>query len=152
MPSLNELIQRQNEIIDRVGWAVMHILPTDADPDTAVPYAYTVGLTAKAAPELVITGLPPHTAHVLLNDMATRVADTGPIADGSRIHDLIDGLDAVIINGTSVGQISAGAAVARYGADRVQLQQIVWPDPHGNLPWDAGYRADLYIQPLLDRP
>ncbi|WP_327007617.1 hypothetical protein OHA72_10300 [Dactylosporangium sp. NBC_01737] len=46
MPGIEDLIRRQQEIIEWVGWAVMLIHPTD-DPDTVMPYAYTASLTAR---------------------------------------------------------------------------------------------------------
>ena len=153
MPGLDDFLHRQTEIIDRVGWAVMHILPTDDDPDTVAAYSYTVGLTAKIAPEFVITGLPPDTAEQLLNDMAGRVFHgAGPVAHGTRVADLISGFDAIIVDGTATEQVVAGAALARYGADQVRLQQIVWPDPQGRFPWDTGYSFAADSQPLIGRP
>jgi hypothetical protein len=45
MPGIEDWRRRQDHIIDTVGWAVTHVLPTDDDPDTTTPFAYTVGLT-----------------------------------------------------------------------------------------------------------
>ena len=45
MVEFDDLMRRQDEIIDRVGWAVTMVLPTDDDP--GAPFAYTVGLTAR---------------------------------------------------------------------------------------------------------
>ena len=59
MPGIDDFLHRQTEIIERVGWAVMHILPTDDDPHTGVRSSDTVGLSARIAPEFVTTGLPP---------------------------------------------------------------------------------------------
>jgi hypothetical protein len=58
MPGVQDWLRRQQQIIDDVGWAVTHIVPTDGDPDTTIPFAYTVGLTAHGYPELLIAGLP----------------------------------------------------------------------------------------------
>jgi hypothetical protein len=65
MSNIDDFLRRQQEIIDTVGWAVMHVLPTADDPDTTTPFAYTVGLTAHH-PELPIAGLPPEIGHGLL--------------------------------------------------------------------------------------
>ncbi|GAA3302502.1 DUF4262 domain-containing protein [Dactylosporangium vinaceum] len=150
MPGLEDFVRRQTEIIQRVGWAVMHILPTEDDADTVAPYSYTVGLTARIAPEFVITGLHPDTAQHLLNEIAGRVHHgAGTIAHNTRVADLIAGFDAVIIDGTPTDQIIPSAAIARYGADQVRLQQVVWPDPNGRLPWEPGYSLGLDSQPLI---
>ncbi|MEV6932101.1 DUF4262 domain-containing protein [Dactylosporangium sp. NPDC051485] len=148
MPGIEDLIRRQHEIIERVGWAVMLIHPTADDPDTVMPYAYTVGLTARALPEVVVTGLPLDLAHHLLNAMAERVLNDGPVAHGTRMHQLLAGYDAVIIDGRPTDEVTPGAAIARYGADRVRLQQIVWPDQHGTFPWQQGCTLDPHSQPL----
>lgn len=112
MPGLNDFVRRQTEIIERIGWAVMHVLPNRGAASTVAPYSYAVGLTARIAPEFVITGLLPEVAQQLLNDMARSVFHgTGPIAHATRMADLIAGLDAVIIDGAPTGQITPSAAV-----------------------------------------
>jgi hypothetical protein len=70
---------------------------------------------------------------------------------GARIGDLIADYDAVIVDGEASDTINPGAAIARYGADRVRLQQIVWPDPRGRFPWDPGYTYDPALQPLIGK-
>lgn len=153
MSNIDVVLRRQEQIIDRVGWAVMHVLPTDDDPDTTTPFAYTVGLSAHDDPELLIAGLPPEVAHGLLNDLAGRVYDRAErFTHGQRIDDLIAGYDAVLVEGAPIDELLPGVAIARYGRDQVRLQQVVWPDQQGRFPWDAGYDVDPRIQPLIARP
>ena len=54
MADFDGLLRNQDNIIDRVGWAVTAVLPTPEDPGT--PFAYTAGLTSHSHPELVIAG------------------------------------------------------------------------------------------------
>jgi hypothetical protein len=146
---LHALLAKQDHHIADVGWAVTLVIP-DADE---APFAYTVGLTAHTAPELVITGLPPDIAHTLLNDMATRALHHGARwQHRDRVTDLFAGFDSMVINGAANDLITPGTANARYGARRVRLQQIVWPDPDGNFPWETGYRYPATDQPLLTPP
>ena len=153
MPDIDDLLRRQDEIIDRVGWAVMHILPTENDPDTATPFAYTVGLTAHRHPELLIAGLPPEVARRLLNDLAGRLYDTAErFTHGQRISDLIAGYDTVIVEGPVTDELLPGLAIARYGREQVRLQQVVWPDPQGRFPWEAGYDLERHAQTLIAHP
>jgi hypothetical protein len=153
VPDPNDFLRRQQQIIDTVGWAVMHVLPTEDETDTTTPFAYTVGLTAHDYPELLIAGLPPDVAHGLLNDLASRVYDKAErFTDGQRISDLIAGYDAVVVDGAPTDELLPGVAIARYGRDRVRLQQVVWPDPQGRFPWDTGYDFDPDVQPLIARP
>jgi len=151
MVEFDELLRRQDEIIDRVGWAVTMVMPTDDDP--GAPFAYTVGLTSWGQPELVIAGLDPVISQALLNDLARRVYDQAArFTHGQRIGDLLEGYDAVIVDGPATDALYPGTAYARYGTDRVRLQQVVWPDPQGRFPWDAGYQYPPQVQPLLGRP
>jgi hypothetical protein len=150
---MDRLLRRQAEIIDRVGWAVTYVLPTPQDPPTTVGFAYTVGLTAHDHPELMIAGLTPAIAHALLNDLAARMHDNAErFTHGQRISDLLAGYDAIITDGTATADLHPGAAFARYGRDRVRLQQIVWPDQDGRFPWEDGYGYPPHVQPLIAHP
>jgi Domain of unknown function (DUF4262) len=140
-----QVLAQQDLAIAVIGWAVTAVLP---DPGEA-PYAYTVGLTELDAPELVITGLHHDIAHALLNDAAQRAHDGTRWRHRQRVADLLAGYDAVIIDGTAHDLIVPGTAHARYGAEHVRLQQVVWPDPDGHHPWDSGYRYPAAVQPLL---
>ena len=145
------LIARIQDHIDRFGWSVTAVVPTYDDPCT--PFAYTVGLTEHAHPELVIAGLDPITSQALLNDVADRVVHRQARFDhGRRLHDLLAGYDAIIIGGVATDALHPGAAHARYGSHRVRLQQIVWPDRDGRFPWQAGYAYPPQVQPLLRQP
>ncbi|WP_327023020.1 DUF4262 domain-containing protein [Micromonospora sp. NBC_01739] len=150
MPDIDDFLRNQERIITTKGWAVTHVLPTDDDPDTTAPFAYTVGLTAHDHPELIIAGLPPLVAHTLLNDLAQRIHDKAErFTHGQRINDLIADYDAIIIDGRPTEDLLPGAAIARYGRHQIRLQQIVWPDQQGQFPWDGGYSFDPRIQALI---
>src|SRR5690349_2058266 len=125
MRDINDFLRRQNQIIDATGWAVTHVLPTDDDPDTTAPFAYTVGLTAHDYPELITTGLPPEVAHSLLNDLAHRIYDKAErFSHGQRMSNLIAGYVAIIIDGPPIDGLLPAMAVNLYGRDRIRLQQI----------------------------
>ncbi|MGW3607798.1 DUF4262 domain-containing protein [Micromonospora sp. NPDC005161] len=147
---MEDFWRRQSEMIDRVGWSVTLVHPSDGDPDHEVPFAYTVGLTAHDYPELITAGLPPGVAHSLLNDLAGRVYDKAErFTHGQRISDLIAGYDAIIIHGPPTDDLLPGMASARYGRDQIRLQQLVWPDQQGRFPWDNGYDLNPQAQPLI---
>ncbi|MFC4148051.1 DUF4262 domain-containing protein [Micromonospora mangrovi] len=153
MTSMENFMRRQSEIIDRVGWSVTFVHAADDEPGHAVPFAYTVGLTAHDHPELLIAGLDPATSQALLNDLAGRVYDkVERFGHGQRINDLIAGYDAVIVDGDADDPLYPGAAYGRYGHQRVRVQQIVWPDPRGCFPWDADYAYGAKVQPVIGRP
>jgi Domain of unknown function (DUF4262) len=151
MVSIDDVVRRQTKLIDSRGWAVTIVLPTD--DDAVAPFAYTVGLTAVGSAELIIAGLDPDIAQELLDDLAQRVHDRAQrFTSGHRITDLLAGYDAVIVEGPATEALHPGAAFARYSTDRVTLQQVVWPDPHGRFPWEPGCSTRPQAQPTLGRP
>jgi hypothetical protein len=114
MPSMDELLQQQVEIIDRVGWSVVHVFPAPDDPPTDVAFTYTVGLTAHDHPELVLAGLPPQIAQALLNDLGRRVFDQAArFSHGERLTDVLVGYDAIIVDGTPNDALHPGIAWPR---------------------------------------
>lgn len=149
MPYTDDVLRRQDHLINTTGWAVTHVLPTNDGPDTA-PFTYTVGLTAHDHPELLTAGLSPEIAHSLLNELARWVYDRAErFTHGQRIRDLIAGYDAIIIDGPPTNDLLPGMAIARYGRARVRLQQMVWPDRQGLFPWETGYGLGPKAQPLI---
>ena len=151
MTGTGDFQRRQTELIDRYGWAVTFVFPTQDRP--AAPFAFTTGLTAHHHPELIIAGLDARLSQQLLNELATRFFDRAQrFSAGQRIRDLLDGYDAIIVEGAPADDLYPSAAIARYGKDRVRLQQVVWPDEHGRFPWDPGYALDKRAQPVLARP
>lgn len=151
MAGIDDIMRRQQELIDRHGWAVTGVFPAEDDP--GVLFAYTIGLTAHGFPELIIAGLDLTTSQLLLNDLARRVFDRAQrFTAGQRISDLLAGYDAVIVEGPATEALYPGVAFANYGKDRVTLQQVVWPDQHGHFPWEPEYAIDPQVQPLLGRP
>ena len=110
MSDLEDFFDEQSEIIGKFGWAVVHVLPTEDDPEDTVPFAYTVGLTGYGFPELTIAGLPPETGHLLLNEVAGRVRDEGLLlGHGQRIRGLILEQEVRIVAGDS----AEGSILAR---------------------------------------
>jgi Domain of unknown function (DUF4262) len=152
MPDPDDILRRQQDLITRFGWAVTGVFPTG--PDDGYPFAYTVGLTELGGghPEFVIAGLHHRYSQPLLNDMAGRVRDGHSFTHGQTINDLLHSLDAVLIDGPINADLWPGAAIRRYGADRIRLRQIVWPDRDGHFPWQDGYAIPPGVQPLLGRP
>lgn len=151
MPSIDRFMRRTEQRIDRQGWAVLTVSPTDDTPH--VPFAYTVGLTAHACPEIIIAGADSAVSEHLLNDLAKRVVKRADrFTTGQRISDLLDGYDAVLVEGPAVGALRPAAAYVRYGEERVMLQQVVWPDVHGRFPWEPGCILSPQAQPLIGHP
>ncbi len=64
-----DYLDHLRSIIGRVGWVVQTV---EGDRVRA-PYAYTVGLTARGKPELLVTGMAAYRAVKLLNEFAVHM-------------------------------------------------------------------------------
>ncbi|MBM7366991.1 DUF4262 domain-containing protein [Gordonia hydrophobica] len=127
-------------------WAVTGVLGDAAHP----PIAYTSGLTEHGRPELVMTGLPPRLAGLLLDYAAQAVVGDPTFGAGSSVParlrrpvslHAIDVIDADPLRLTRV----------LYGL-RFNAVQLVWPDDEGRYPWEPRYAIPAQVQPLLGVP
>ena len=120
-------------IIDRCGWAVQGV----GGSRIHAPFSYTVGLTLRGLPELVITGKKPVEAGRILNGIAQRTL-VGPGA-GERVV----GFEVVVLPHPEAHLF---VATGLFGERRVSAVQLVWADARGVWPWEVGHRG---VQPVL---
>jgi hypothetical protein len=80
------------EEIERYGWAMPYV----AGATLPTSFAYTAGLQLRGLPELVVSGLPPEQAWLVLDDVAGRATAGLELADGAAVPDLPLGLHAVL--------------------------------------------------------
>lgn len=121
-------------LIDVHGWAVHGVERSGAH----APWAYTVGLTEAARPELVMTGMPLTRATALLNALAEHVVQAQAPKPGRRVT-LRGGLPIEVVEVTEpAAQLLVAAAL--YGTS-IQALQVVHADNRGLWPWDSGYRS-----------
>ncbi len=134
--------------IDKRGYTMMGAFPEG--PGEGPGFVYSIGLTAFGLPELCIAGLDAESSASILSEVADRVYDGLRLSHGQVLPDVLaDGYDVIVVEGfPSRTGITAGMAVALYGAAQVRLQQLVWPDEDHRFPWDEGY-ALLQRQPLV---
>jgi hypothetical protein len=128
-------------LVRRFGWAVVMVGaagPTDPEGE-APPFAYTVGLSERSHPELMLMGFAPNLAQPILNAAAKRVKE------GVRFCDM--SADDRVVQGYSVMFRSVGADHARRWArvaserrrtGTFELLQLFVPDSRGLFPWQAG--------------
>lgn len=139
----------RSEIAGRIalyGHAVQGIEGDGVHP----PWAYTVGLTARGDPELVVTGMGLSQASVLLNQVACLLENPGLIVPGA---------DAIMRQG-SPGEFAIQVievirpwahlhvAVEFFGQD-IRALQLVHADPAGRWPWEPGFASGIGPQPVL---
>lgn len=136
------------EKIDKRGWTMVGVEPTPTRP----PYVYTLGLTERHLPELVVTGLAPCCSVALLDQVVVdilhhgRAPDPGDQSAWVRPHPVTTTLEAVRLSEPTVHLCWA---VDMYGPG-IEALQVVYTDPEGRWPWDARYTSGSdWIQPVL---
>ena len=128
--------------IDAHGWAVQGIERERDRP----PWAYTVGLTPHARPELLVTGLPLRQAARLLNLVAAHAMHAEAPVVGEQVP-LVGGPLVEFVSVTHP-DLHLLRAVDLYGP-MVEAVQVVWADDRGRWPWEVGFRGRRGGQPVL---
>lgn len=131
--------------IAREGFAVIGVFPTPERP--GVPFAYTVGMTARELPELAIYGLPISQAHQVLNWAVRQIADGGRAPEpGHRIEGVFgEGMDLAAVEMADTHDLAKVVEV--YGSVGSALQ-LCWPDADGLMPWEQGSKVGQHEQPV----
>ena len=137
-----DYLNHLRDLIDCHGWAVQGVERDRIRP----PWAYTVGLTRRGKPELVVTGLPLGRATQLLNGVASHVMHAAAPWPGEQIP-LNDGPLIEIVEVTEPA-VHLGVATEFYGPG-IRALQLVHADDHGHWPWEVGFRGVRGGQPVL---
>ena len=106
------------------------------------PYGYTIGLSRRGLPELIVIGLPTHVLSYILTELGRR--DLGVIADEQDIHDIFPAPTTLRLRTVDVEEAWPLMLAARelLAQPPARIRQIVWPapPPSGAFPGDANYR------------
>lgn len=136
---------RTDEVIARHGWLVQGVM---AGGPRRPDLAYTVGLHGRGSPELVVFGLPLTTACPMLNDLGERVRAGETLRAGDVLR-FADWPHRVHLLAVPHPERVLFQAIRTYGRP-VPALQAVWDDLGGRFPWDDGYAAPRWLQPLPD--
>jgi hypothetical protein len=139
-----DYLDHMRQLIRTFGWAVQGVEREGLHP----PWAYTVGLTRRRRPELVITGLGLTRATEILNSVAWHLMHADVPAPGTQAT-LVDGRDVEIVR-VDAPWAHLNVAVEIYG-QRIQGLQLVHADKRGCWPWDREYHGVRGGQPVLGR-
>lgn len=122
-------------------WAIQYI------EDEKSPFAYTIGLHALGAPELLMMGLPPRTSARLLNSIACGVVDDGTTLRPA-MH--IDYQSEYLLEVVEVEHpdVHLKFASGIFGTG-IRALQLVWTDDSRQWPWDRGWTRGHRPQPVL---
>lgn len=138
-PAHEESFTRVRTDIMRYGWHDIGVFPTVDEP--GVPFNYTIGLTERGLPELIIFGLPGTAAHQLLRCAIADIERDGEISDGALTDQVLrDYLCVYRELPRALASVEHMCWADAYYADRqdVRMFQVVWPDRNGRFPWEAG--------------
>ncbi|GGM82096.1 hypothetical protein GCM10011609_17570 [Lentzea pudingi] len=139
---MQEHLATLRRCIDIRGWAVQAIERDRAHP----PWAYTVGLTPRGLPELVVTGMAVLEAGRLLDDMAEHLVHSGLPTPGHRFT--VPG--GPLLEVVRVARPWAHLLVsARLYGEGIEALQLVHADEAGGWPWDRSYEGVVGGQPVL---
>lgn len=143
--SLDDVRRKLVRDVAEHGWSALQIID---DP----PFSYTVGvLQTEGQPEAVICGLPHQQSHGLLACYVDRVREGFDVRAHERIDKIIRGFDMALV--PCAGPLLELFTAARWyssehGDGSVEVVQLVWPDPQGLFPWEAGHQIQPQIQTL----
>lgn len=132
----------------RYGWHVLKVLPTSESQG----WAFTVGLARSYGhAEILMCGLEGDTAHVLLNDLGSRVSRGARFEAEASDTALLEGLTCRFRRVQPVWyEWFLGTAVRYYGGSDFDVVQCFWPDREDRAPWEDGFASGLLPrQPLL---
>lgn len=126
--------------IRKYGWTVQYV---ESD---RVPFAYTVGLTRRGLPELLVTGVSPERALELLNGGVQVAVDGNAPIPGEQL--ILSAGSVVEIVEVEHPDAHLYSALAFYG-DTLRALQLVWADGRGRWPWAADFDDGRGGQPVL---
>jgi hypothetical protein len=137
---------RTRNIVREHGWMIQAVFGKGTDP----PFAYTVGLFGLDHPELVIFGIDEASAAGVLNHLGERVRQGDCIAPGELLtfDHWPHRLHVFPLPNPSEVLFAANRFYHRPPDDPVPALQLVWDDLWGNFPWEPGYQAPAWCQPV----
>lgn len=133
-----------------VRWTPRTPQPPPGCPGEALSsWAYTVGLTDAGLPELVVAGLG-EAASVRVFAAAVRVHTVRELSGGMSIAKGVCTTELATVWAAMAPMAMVRALYGEPGRERAV--QIVWPDPGGRFPGQAGYDAARFPQTLFGCP
>lgn len=129
------------------GWGVVGVFPTPGDPGPG--FAYTVGLSEKGLPELVMYGLPTEVAHDIVNMVAKSMVDK---ESAPPVGEPIYGVASAPLMPIGLKDATDLSMVCSLYGSVASAIQLVWPDKAGAWPWDEHYSISADKQPILGYP
>lgn len=137
------------DVVHQHGWAVQCVFGEEETPS----FAYTVGLSARGLPDVILFGLEVGTARSLLNELASQLI-SGEIAPaaGQEVHRVatvplkLASIDLQVFTRFALG----AERFARENEHQLAALHLVYPDQAGRLPGQLG--CDRNIRDMQSPP
>jgi hypothetical protein len=132
------------ENIERVGWSVIGIEDSEEGEDVPT-YSFSVGIYhTLGQSELLVMGLKPQTATVLINNIGEAMRQGRRFAAGDRAEDVANMPVAFVAVDPAHYRKYVGYIRWLYRGSGFPLLQCVWPDGQGVFPWEPGYDSRFF--------
>ena len=146
----HDILEKIREHIDAHGFAVQAVF---ADAKKHIPgFAYTIGVyETYGHPELIIFGLPPESAHTILNEVVQKYIQADErLKTGMRYMDVLaQNLPCLFIDCAPEKAKQYALFVQDFSVD-APIMQLVWPDPAAAFPWESDFDSRYRdAQPIL---
>lgn len=138
------------ERVGKYGWTLQYVF---GDPDLSMPsFTYTIGLSAKGLPDLLVFGLPQEASGIVADIAQMMVESKTRLADGLVIRDVASVPLKLRSLGLSDGfKFATGAKrFAREQHYTASLMQIVLPDQAGRFPGEDGCDQRIELMQNID--
>lgn len=114
--------QAWREGVEQHGWLVFDIPPDEprGHRDGAPGFQFTVGLTQRDLPEMIVYGLPEDAGMAILNDLADRLIAGESFSDGQPFECLVHGDYRLQLWDTTWLRDPLGAAFRLYGEQNIK--------------------------------
>lgn len=147
---------------DKIDWMIetdgFAVEPVAPDPDSDPPragYTYTIGFPAHVSfPEVVVFGLKPVQARGLIGLVGDLCQGGTDIPIGVEVVGLLDNELRCRFAPVDLDEWGAlfTTAASWYRGAPFELVQLVYPDPNGFLPYEAGFdQHRILSQPVIGR-
>jgi hypothetical protein len=121
--------------IEEIGWAAVYVFPTPDKPDL-IPFTYTIGLTSKNLPELILFGLGDRQAHGIISSAIANL-DLTTVEEYVSYNEVSKNLPVEFrdLPQSSVEEYLCQASAYYSDKKLVRARQLIWPDAKGRFPW-----------------
>lgn len=145
----DEVDRKVMEDIEKHGWSDISVFPTQGDTDI-VGFNYTVGLTLRDHPEVMVLGLDYVQMHGILTQVYEQVKSGVVFKPDTYYHLLLNQHRAAFVEVLNpVDDTAYPMSMAQHLLGEIRGLQLVWPDNQDRFPWDPEFNAEyLPYQPL----